>query len=274
MHNICAGIVTYNPELIRLKENIESIQKQVSKIIIVDNGSKNYNELEKCIFTCKTNYEIIKNKENFGIAKALNQLCEKAIEDNYKWIITLDQDSIAPNNLVEKLEKNISDEVAIISPNIVYRNNEKFSIRKNGIEYVEWVITSASLTNLKLWKKIKFDEKLFIDGVDRDYCIRANQLGYKIIKDYDVELVHELGNLKCRKILGRTIYVTNHSAIRKYYMVRNVIYLDKKLNENRRFSHIGKNIIKTIAFEKDKIQKIKSIFKGIKDGIYMKRGIK
>mgnify|MGYP000054831883 CR=1 FL=1 len=273
-NDICAGIVTYNPEIFRLQENINSIKNQVSKIIIVDNGSKNYNELEKCISECHVNYEIINNKKNLGIAKALNQLCEKATEDNYKWIITLDQDSVSSNNLVEKLAKNINNEVAIISPNIVYRNNEKFNLRKKGAEYVEWVITSASLTNLNVWKKIKFDEKLFIDGVDRDYCIRANRLGYKIIKDYNVELIHELGNLKCKKMFRRTIYVTNHSAIRKYYMVRNVIYLDKKLNENRRFCYIGKNIIKTICFEQNKAPKLKSIFKGIKDGIYMKRGIK
>ncbi len=273
-NNICAGIVTYNPEVFRLQENINSIKNQVSQIIIVDNGSKNYNQLEKCISECHANCEIINNKKNLGIAKALNQLCERATQANYKWIITLDQDSVSPNNLMEKLTRNINNKIAIIAPNVIYRDNEKFAIKKEGRECVEWVITSASLTNLKIWKEIKFDENLFIDGVDRDYCIRANRLGYKIIKDYSIELVHELGNLKCRKIFGKTVYVTNHSTIRKYYMIRNVIYLDKKLKENRKFGYISKNIIKTICFEQNKVLKLKSIFRGIKDGIYMKRGIK
>ena len=36
-----AGIVLYNPDLGRLKENIESICKQVDKVILIDNGSDN-----------------------------------------------------------------------------------------------------------------------------------------------------------------------------------------------------------------------------------------
>ena len=41
-----AGIVLYNPDLGRLKENIESICKQVDKVILIDNGSDNRREIE------------------------------------------------------------------------------------------------------------------------------------------------------------------------------------------------------------------------------------
>lgn len=270
INKICTGIVTYNPDILKLESNIKSIIKQTSKIIILDNASKNYDEIENMILK-KYSIDVIRNCENLGIAKALNQLCEKATNENYDWILTLDQDSISPNTLIENLTKYTERDVAIVAPNIVYKNNESFAIQKKGVEHVEWVITSASLTNLKLWSKIKFDENLFIDGVDRDYCTRANRLGYKIVKDFDIELLHELGNLKCIKIFGKTIYITNHSPFRKYYMIRNVIYLDKKLNQNRSFKYISKNILKTVFFEKQKIKKLKAIFNGIKDGKQMSR---
>ena len=44
-----AGIVTYNPELLRLKENIEHVICQVDMLLIYDNGSKNSNDIESII---------------------------------------------------------------------------------------------------------------------------------------------------------------------------------------------------------------------------------
>lgn len=266
MSKICAGIVTYNPNINLLKQNLNSIINQVECVFIVDNASSNFDDIEN--IAAENNRIIITtNVENMGIAKALNQLCENALEKGFDWILTLDQDSISPANLVEMLARHINDYTAIIAPNIIYKNNESFSdAETNGIQTVEWVITSASLTNLKVWRLLDgFDEILFIDGVDRDYGIRATRAGYKIIKCYDVKLLHELGNLRCKKKFGRTIYVTNHSALRKYYMVRNAIYLDKKLELNMSKKYIVKLIIKTVLYEVDKIKKLEFVIKGIKD---------
>lgn len=270
MHKVCAGIVTFNPEVELLIKNIDSIINQVNCLIIVDNGSKNYEEFWKKIQG--RNILMIRNNENLGIAKALNQLCEKATELECQWILTLDQDSISPSNLIVKLAEFINDDVAIIAPNIVYKNNESFSDKNiHGIKEVEWVITSASFTNLNIWKQIGgFDEKLFIDGVDRDYGIRANKAGYKVIKNYDVVLMHELGSLQCRKKFGRTIYVTNHSAVRKYYMSRNAVYLDKKHHTRMARRYILKLLAKTLFFEEKKLSKFKAILSGVNDAKCMK----
>lgn len=267
---VCAGIVTYNPEIELLKKNIYAISDQVSDVIIVDNGSKNLDDWSKEFLSDKV--KIICNNGNLGIAKALNQICRYGIENGYDYVLTLDQDSVAPLNLVEQLVQRMNSNIAIVAPNIVYRNNEKYADQiTKGCEEVEWVITSASLTNLKVWKEISgFDEYLFIDGVDRDFCIRARNNKYKIVKDYDICLKHELGNLKCRKRFGKVVYVTNHSAFRKYYMARNAIYLDRKLGLKTSKSYIGKLFLKTFLYEDHKTDKIVAIIKGIYDGNKMK----
>lgn len=260
----------YNPELIRLQENIAHIIEQVDKVVLLDNGSDNISSIEEMIAGCSENIVLLKNDSNIGIAAALNRLCKWCYDKGYQYIITLDHDSVCPANMVSVLMRDMESDVAIAAPNIVYRNNESFAEKKQGKEQVEWVITSASLTDLSVWKKLGgFDEKLFIDGVDRDFCQMANRQGYRIIKDYGIELMHELGNLKCRKVFGRTIYVTNHSPLRKYFMVRNSIYLDKKHGEKRRFSCIAKNVMKTLVYEDQKISKLKSMYKGIRDGCKM-----
>ena len=70
---ICAGIVTYNPDIELLIKNINAISDQVNKVIIVDNGSINWNNWSNRILS--KNVEIIRNRNNDGIAKALNQIC-------------------------------------------------------------------------------------------------------------------------------------------------------------------------------------------------------
>ena len=269
-NNIVAGIVLYNPELVRLRDNIEHIITQVDKVILFDNGSQNTCEIEITIQKFGDSIVLLKNDMNMGVAYALNRLCEWSVGNGYQYILTLDQDSVCPPGVVNVLKKNMGLNVAVSAPNIIYRNNETYAIHKSGAEEAEWVITSASLTSLEAWGKVGgFDEVLFIDGVDRDFCMRVRKYGYHIIKNYEVELMHELGNLKCRKVLGRTIYVTNHSALRKYYMVRNVIYLDKKHGEKRCLSCVTKNLLKTIFFEDMKMVKLKAIYDGVKDGIKM-----
>ncbi len=268
---IVAGIVLYNPELKRLEENIGHIVCQVDGVLLFDNGSANINEIETLIRQMPQGITLIKENANIGIASALNRLCGYAEKQGYQYIITLDHDSVCPRDLIKVLVDDLRPDVAVVGPNIIYRGNESFAVRKSEVESVDWVITSASLTSLAAWREIGgFDETMFIDGVDRDFCIRAKRKGYSILKDYKAELLHELGNLKCRKVFGRTVYVTNHSPLRKYYMVRNAVYLDRKHGEKRRFSVIAKNLIKTLLFENKKIEKFKAMAKGIHEGHEMK----
>ena len=262
---ICAGIVTYNPDIERLKENIDAVKSQVDKIFLIDNASNNIVNIQ--ILTEISQTVLIKNTENLGIAKALNQLCERACQEGYESILTLDQDSVVPEGMVLELAKYAGRTVAIVAPDIVYRNNENLTgAPKDTVDNVEWVITSASLTNLAVWKEIGgFDEKLFIDGVDRDYCIRAGRAGFSIIKNRNAQLLHELGNLKCRKLFGRTIYVTNHSPFRYFYMARNALYLDNKLGLNAARKTIVKLILKILFYESCKLEKFQTIFKGVRE---------
>ena len=273
MQKICAGIVTYHPQIRDLRKNILSIFKQVDKIIIVDNGSDNFDLISYCIAEISSKICILRNLKNAGIAKALNQLCEYAEKNGYNWILTLDQDTCCPEKLICEFLKYKADDVSIISPNIIYRHNESYAdYSSRGIQEVDWTITSGSFTNIKAWRSVDgFDEKLFIDAVDRDFGIRVKRKGYRILKDYNIAIFHELGNLKCRKIFGRTIYVTNHSKIRKYYMTRNAIYLDKKLGIHYSAVYILKLVLKTLMFEEKKMSKLGAIMKGFSDGRKMRK---
>lgn len=119
---IIASIITYNPDIARLTFNIKAIFPQVDEIVLIDNGSKNINNIKSLIFNYKS-IDLIINENNKGIAKALNQAAEYVLKKGYKWIITLDQDSVAPENLVSTYSKFTDcNDIGIVCCKIIDRN--------------------------------------------------------------------------------------------------------------------------------------------------------
>ncbi len=273
-NNICAGIVLYNPNEKRLTENIESILPQVSKLILVDNASINTESVLN-YWRQDSKIKIIKNIKNEGIAKALNQMCETASIENYKWILTLDQDSVCPSILIDSFMRYTEDNsVGIVCPQFEL-NIDGYLFKKvvEDSELVDYCITSASLTNLDAWNKSgKFDEWMFIDCVDYDFCLKLKKMGYKIIRVNNIIINHEVGNPQIKKLpFGRKIVLHNHSPLRNYYISRNTVYILKKY---WRYKSVYKWVprllywqICKLIFENNKIQTIISFLKGIKDGI-------
>lgn len=269
---IAAGIVLYNPNLCRLKENIESIYKQVELLILIDNESLEINKIEKEY----KNYNkiiLIKNNKNLGIATALNQIMFFSKSKGYKWVLTLDQDSVCPTNMIEEYIKYVYiEKVAIISPLIIDRNNKRIPkvINSRDYENIEKCITSGSLINAVIWDKVgRFDDIMFIDEVDFEFCERVINNNYYIIRVNKISMLHEIGNITNRKFLIWDVTVKNHNAFRKYYIAKNVIYVAKKSNSYQRiiiaYLKVIKIMIVTFLYESNKKEKIKSILKGIKD---------
>ena len=260
---IAGTVVWYNPN----NENVENINTYIDymdKLYIIDNSNKNNIKLVQEI---KKIYKIeyISNMSNLGIAKALNIACEKSFNDGYKWILTMDQDSKFSletiNEYMKLFFKEDKSKIGIIAP--------RYSI--NGIVIPKnkySVITSGSILNLNIYKKIGgFLEKLFIDEVDHEICFRIIKNGYKIIQFDEVILEHELGNTEIKKIFNRTFSVNNHSALRRYYIVRNKLYVKKLYPQFTKeyYKEILKLLVKIILFEKFKFQNIKYILYGIRD---------
>ena len=119
-NNICAGIVLYNPDITQLKRNIAAIIKQVQILYLQDNGSANISDVEKIIAETSS-IVLLRNPKNKGIAWALNALCKRAESDDFQWILTLDQDSVCPQNMIA-LYKEYLPIADMLCPKIVDRN--------------------------------------------------------------------------------------------------------------------------------------------------------
>ena len=285
MCKVAAIIVSYNPDS-NLFDSINLLLNQVEKVIIVDNGSKEkYVKYIKSINEDKI--EIILNKENLGIATALNIGVRKALENGYEWILTMDQDSKASPDMVKKMfnvynsiNREERKDILSIFPNFVDERIQSIeeNSNMNSYEYVDADITSGNLLRKEVFEKVGFfDDSLFIDLVDTDFCMRLNEKGIKMIKIRDAVLYHSLGESKTIKGILGSFNTSNHSALRRYYMTRNRFYIWEKykgLNSftlNRDKKLFKKEFVKIILGEKDKVNKIKMVLRGYKD---YKRGIK
>lgn len=268
-HDICVGLTVYNPGEDDLKF-LDSFCEIIDLLIIYDNSKYPDNSLQEKIGSHK-NCIFLHNGKNDGVSVALNTMADVAIANDKRKIIFFDQDSqLSGADLVEYLDKILSydcSDVALFSPNIIcdYVDNENVYHNAPLVRESEWLITSGSCLNLSAFKSIgQFDEKLFIDLVDTDFCIRAREKGYKLLQLSKPIMRHSLG--KVRSVYKLSYY--SHSPIRIYYQVRNKIYLSKKhLNYNTLgvIVSILKGVVKIAFLEKNKFFRFKMVFKGIVD---------
>ena len=258
-------VIWYNPT-IEDKKNIDSYIKYLDKLLIIDNSPK------ENTYQSNKKIDYIFNNENLGISAALNKAAKIAIKDNIDFLLTMDQDTILNKECFDMFNNVVKNEdiskIAIITP----WHKTKLDVKKptEKVDHPLDVMTSGNFVNLKILNKLGyFDENLFIDGVDIEYCLRLNSNGYKIYRDNTVEIDHNLGDIKYHKFLGKKLLSHNHNYLRQYYMARNYRYIYKKYvniypDFCKKLIKLKQNVFVIMFYEKDKVRKLKYMFKGIK----------
>ncbi|MFB4356459.1 glycosyltransferase family 2 protein [Pantoea sp. BS_4] len=278
-------IVFYHPEI----ENVETARRLSEKydVVIVDNSEKPQN------YTLPS-ATVINLNGNQGIATALNKGLTYLIEKNYEFAFLLDQDSEPEDDLIVSLIEYIEstdEKTCLVSPsyfdNAINKNAEFIVCEKDrivrqpavGNEPIQasYVITSGSMIRLSTIQHIGFMlDKLFIDFVDIEWCLRARHAGYQIVGLPWLKMSHEIGG-KPVKVLNRT-YV-NHSPIRHYYYFRNVFHLLRMKHIHSQWKKmevikLAPRFLVYAFFTEKPLQHTSHMLKGIWDGICGRSGKK
>lgn len=261
------GIVTYQPDIVRLQENLKAAvdNLQGGPIFIVDNGSENIAD----IHAVAEGTVLIENPKNLGIATALNQLCRQAKDMGCEWLVTLDQDSVIQPGMLEVFCRfTEQSDVAIICPRIEDRRlGRQHTQLTTGTEFVTHAITAGNMVRLKAWETVGgFTEELFIDGVDFDFCLKLREGGWQILRDNSVCLYQEMGH--GRKItlpFHHQMSVLNHSPQRLYYIARNYLWIGRYHRQRLHWTiEVAKRMFIVLCFEQNKWQKLRAMFSGIR----------
>lgn len=280
---IGAVIVTYNPpaEILR---NIAALRSQVESIVVVDNGSTEA-DLE-ILRSARSKYdcELLENGRNLGVATALNLGVRKIASNGGSWVALFDQDSrVEPGFVGSMLEAvacvSNSPEVGIVCP--VYVDEQTATalpVLRSSDDQVLTAMTSGSLIRRALFEQVGyFNDSLFVDYVDIEYCLRTRKAGYTIVQSPRAVLNHNQGRITRHRLLGHWVATTNHSAARRYYITRNRLWVLGQFLRDWAWSRqelrcLFSDTTKIFLLEKDRWAKLKGVSIGAFDAFRGKLG--
>lgn len=281
-HNICAIVVTYNPDN-DFYVRVAKIAAQVNKVLIVDNNSESATLQILCNLSCSSSYHLISNNDNLGVATALNIGMCWAKKCNYDWVVTFDQDTLVSDTLIQSLlnvgrQTAENGEIALIGANYLDSGSGKTFLNfsnPSNTSYVEvkTVITSGCLMPVALFDKLgPFRDEFFIDFVDIEYCLRAHARGCKVYVTSEPLMEHSVGATTMYSLPWKVTGTSNHSPFRRYFMARNFIVIAREYFKTEplwvttTFIRRLKSILLMCLFENAITLKLKLTLLGFFDG--------
>jgi rhamnosyltransferase len=293
---IAAIITTYYPDE-GLVRTLDIICNQVGKVIIMDN-TDNIDKITALknqidVYPNKQKIFLIQNRENKGIAYTCNKGSELAIKEGFGYVITFDQDSTPPENMIDEMIKIYQratqeypeKKVGIVCPTYYFESVDTYERTPNGEKdfcFTDGVFSSGCLMDLKIFKEsnIWYDEELFIDYFDTDFFKRIKLDNWKVVECSKIVMNHRIGNQKKVKIFGKYVIPLNYSPIRYYYAWRNKWRVYGKVWRTEKpwilkdFKAQVAAFVKMLFTEKDKIKKIRMSLLGIFHAIIGRYGKK
>lgn len=247
-NKISVIIVNYNSSkfLNKLIKTLDYINEIIGEILIVNNSPQDEPNIK---LTNKTT--IIKNTENVGFAKAVNQAISISKSD---FILLLNPDTLLTDDSITKLYNEIKndDKIGAIGGRIIRLENGEISYTatakpsflmaifeftnfkkifpNNYYSRLFWLESNniTEPTNVEslcgafiLFKKYidgkinLFDERYFMYFEDVDFGININNLGYKVVFDPNAQIMHFGGGSSKSKY--RTALKHWYSSRKKFF---------------------------------------------------------
>jgi rhamnosyltransferase len=228
---VSAIVVTFHPSREHL-QNLAQIRAQVDELIVVDNGSTDEVLLQMRNAAQDTGFTLIENRQNLGIAAALNLGVREAQRHSSRWLALFDQDSELTEGFIANM---VADFAAYSREKKIMQIIPRYRDPETGVERpvsqfhdggVFLAITSGSLFAMEIFDECGlFQENLFIYCVDDDYSLRIRKNGFYIGLSRNAVLLHQSGHPTSRRLLGKTVTTKNYRPEARYYYARNKVWI-------------------------------------------------
>jgi rhamnosyltransferase len=245
--SVASVTVAYNPQPERLVQQMRALDGQVGQAIVVDNGSAAPLEaMEATLREANAAMRLLPFPANLGVAHGFNAGIAAARRAGARYVLLLDHDSVPGPGMVPALlealgtaHRSSNGAVAAVGPRIRderdraelpfvtlgwLRNRHARCTGEEAIVPCDFLISSGALVDVQTMDSIgPFDEDLFVDSVDLEWCFRARSRGFHLYGACAAVLDHRLGD--DRRALLKGVDVVVHSPERLYYMTRNRLAL-------------------------------------------------
>lgn len=276
--SVAACIVSYNPGA-EVRLVLCSVLPQVSTVFVIDNASSRESGLALAELCAELGVALMANKDNIGVAGAFNQAASMAMNQGYEWMLLMDQDAIAPDRLVQQLMGGVDRWQgerlpAVLCPLSVVSDPSRHQRAVPDTDTaVKSCVSAGSMVRLAAWRAVgDYDEDFFVDYVDHDFCFRCRQLGWEVIQVCGTVMVHSAGSPTRHRLLWKRPLVSNHSALRRYYIARNRILFYRKYWRFdaswvlRDVYRAIKEVMALVLFESGRREKLNAIGVRVVDG--------
>lgn len=278
-------------------ECIKSLKKTSythKKIFVVDNASSD-DSLTK-ISTNFPNIDIIVNSKNLGFTGGNNVGIKRALQENFDYIMLLNNDTIVEESFIEPLINAFDCNVGAVQPLILNypdketiwnnggsidnffgrfisldKNKNIMSIKKNKNKTSEWISGCCFMLRASLISKIGLlDEKFFVYFEDVDWSIKISDLKLNLLIVQKSRIFHHEGaswNSKKRSSEGYVSPYTHYLNIRNHILI-----LRKHAKIFNSFGSIFFQIFKISAYTtyfmlRFRFLKLRMVYKGLIDSL-------
>lgn len=277
--NTCAVIVSYHPDFAALRRLVDTIAAQVNAVIIVDNGSgpTTQNRLQQLSVESAA-VRLVLNRENLGIAAALNQGANWAVDHLCRWALLLDQDAEPMPDLLAGLRAAYDgdadgERLGTLGANFEMRQAGRLAFRAPAgaaLKEVPVIPTAGTLLRLAAFREVgPFREGFFIDAVDHDHCLRLRSHGWRVAVTARPLMRHAFGQARVVRLFGRAVSYTDHPPLRRYYGARNELVLAREYLFTREIGWVMTQMRRLLQeavmialFESGKIAKLRAMMLG------------
>jgi rhamnosyltransferase len=236
---VIAVVPTYHPDD-QVVSNMRSLASQVDEVVVVDDGSGSAADAVLTELGAQSGkVRVIRLDRNSGIARALNVGVRAALDDGADYVVNTDQDTDLPPGYVAACLQTFAQANRVTRLGIVCtdRVNGQPSIptwySPEGLGLVPEAIQSGFVISRECLERAGlFDERLVIDCVDTEYCLRVRDRGFRIAIAEGTDIRHALGEMVPFRPFGLRLTHRDggheyqyHSPFRQYYITRNNIDL-------------------------------------------------
>nr|WP_315223155.1 hypothetical protein [uncultured Flavobacterium sp.] len=274
---LAAIVIVYYPNIEDLKVNIFSFIEDIDMLIIWDNTPlKDQSNFNLYFPEIRDKSMVLTTGKNEFIAYPLNKAVNWCLENDYNFLLSMDQDSLFENGsfttYINNIKLNQDLKTAIFGVN----PNGQFLTQENFLE-TNWCITSGSVYDVSIIKKIRgFREDYQIDCVDNEICYKVKTNGYKVVVDTNCKL-NQIYGAPLRSKYGFTS--SGYSPFRSYSILCNHILLwreyptllDANLKKTIIRDYLVFRSVKILLAEDKKLKKLLALFHGLVDGLRGKR---
>ena len=236
--SVWAVVSTFRPGA-AAEQAVSSVLPQVDGVVVVDDGSgpDATPVLERL---AGLGAEVVVLPANRGIAAALNRGIDVARSRGATHVLTLDQDSVVPDDFVSALVagavRSGADAPGALVPEYFASVRQARGQMRDGIADAVNVIQSGMLVPVATFDAVGgLREDFFIDLVDTEFELRLRAAGYRVVAVEGLRLGHALGAKYERRFGGRPVRlpgippeVTLSTPFRYFYRVRNRLVLNRE----------------------------------------------